>query len=219
MSWKYKFILWVLFISWLTPIVAYGYKFGFGIWGNPSEWSDLGSYIGGIYTPILSFITLAMISTQIFIQNQQHQHSLIQHQEEQIKEYIFGIDAALERQFEDRSVRDFLVDILSHIEDKDINSIPADLVFEFNQMNHRVYSMWCEVIKCLLVLDGLSSGSLHNRIAFHSNKNKVIAYLNPQTCRMLDRFHYVFSIKCRDLGIPVETVTCKYYYSDLRIGL
>ncbi len=71
---------------------------------------------------------------------------------------------------------------------------------------------------CLTVLENISNQSVYNKVVFASNKNKVIAYLNPQTCRMLDRFHFIFICKCKELGIFIDTDTPEYYYSDLRTG-
>ncbi|MGF1718293.1 hypothetical protein L4D08_25910 [Photobacterium chitinilyticum] len=213
-----KLILLSIGVILLLPILSYMYKFGFGLWEKPDEWSDLGGYIGGVYTPILSLITLAVISIQIFIQHQQHQHSLIQHQEEQIKEYLLALEHALDVIVGETSSRDFLVGLLRDISQTDIKDIPAELVMNFNHLNHRIYSMWCEVMTSLLVLEKISNQNVYNRVVFASNKNKVIAYLNPQTCRMLDRYHYVFISKAQELGIPLEVNLVKYYYSDLRTG-
>lgn len=70
-----NFIVVFFFSAAITNTSLYAYRFGLGLWEMPDEWADLGSYVGGIYTPILSLITLAVISVQIFIQNQQFQHS------------------------------------------------------------------------------------------------------------------------------------------------
>ncbi|MGS3180323.1 hypothetical protein ACB265_13020 [Aeromonas dhakensis] len=211
-----KILLWSSFLVLLLPILAYMYRFGLGLWEMPNEWADLGSYVGGIYTPILSLITLAVISVQIFIQNQQFQHSLIQHQEGQIKEYLAALEDALDMDTGDGSSRDFLVDMLKDVSKEDVKNIPIELVMNFNQFNHRIYSMWSEVIKCLVILERISNQNLYNKVVFSSNKNKIIAYLNPQSCRMLDRYHYVFITKCQELGLPFDVnPACKYYYSDL----
>lgn len=213
-----KFILGSLFVVLLVPILAYMYKFGLGFWEQPNEWADLGGYVGGVYTPILSLITLTVISMQIFIQHQQYQHSLIQHQEEQIKEYLIALEEALTINIDNVSSRDFLVSLCRDISKDKIKDISAESIMNFNQCNHRLYSMWSEVMICLTVLENISNQSVYNKVVFASNKNKVIAYLNPQTCRMLDRFHFIFICKCKELGIFIDTETPEYYYSDLRTG-
>ncbi|TOK18166.1 hypothetical protein CGI23_24540 [Vibrio parahaemolyticus] len=213
-----KVILWSLFVVLLMPILAYIYKFGLGLWDKPDEWSDLGGYVGGIYAPILSIVTLVVISIQIFIQHQQYQHSLIQHQEEQIKEYLTALEQALDVEVGEISSRDFLVSLCRDVSKDTIKLIPAELVMDFNKCNHRLYSMWCEVMKCLAVLENISNQNVYNKVVFASNKNKVIAYLNPQTCRMLDRFHFIFLCKCEEINVHIDTQGLKYYYSDLRNG-
>ncbi|MCH7349864.1 hypothetical protein [Aeromonas sp. MR7] len=218
MNKQVKIILGSFFVILLSPILAYIYKFGFGFWEQSSEWSDLGSYVGGTYTPILSLITLAIISTQIFIQHQQYQYSLIQHQEDQIKEYLIALEEALTVNIDGISSRDFLVSLFRNISKDNVKDISVEIIMEFNQCNHRLYSMWCEVMKCLVILENISNQNVYNKVVFASNKNKVIAYLNPQTCRMLDRFHFILIYKCKELGIFIDAQAPKYYYSDLRTG-
>ncbi|MCR9845955.1 hypothetical protein [Vibrio antiquarius] len=128
-----KVILWSLFVVLLMPILAYIYKFGLGLWDKPDEWSDLGGYVGGVYAPILSIVTLVVISIQIFIQHQQYQH-----QEEQIKEYLVALEQALDVKVGEISSRDFLVSLCRDVSKDSINVIPAELVMDFNQCNHRL---------------------------------------------------------------------------------
>lgn len=56
----------------ILPIALYIYKFGFGLWNIHSDWAEMGSAIGGLYTPILSILTLCVLVIQLKIQRQMH---------------------------------------------------------------------------------------------------------------------------------------------------
>ncbi len=52
------------------PIIFYIYNFGLGIWQEHSDWAVMGSALGGIYTPILAILTLAVLIKQLQLQVQ-----------------------------------------------------------------------------------------------------------------------------------------------------
>ena len=52
----------------LIPLAIYAYQFGLGIWPTHDDWAKMGSALGGIYTPILSVLTLYMIYRQLRLQ-------------------------------------------------------------------------------------------------------------------------------------------------------
>ncbi len=76
---KYNWQHWVIvLIFWggvLAPVGIYTYQFGFGIWDSNQDWANMGSAIGGLYTPILSFFTIFIIGMQLWRQNQSEAHS------------------------------------------------------------------------------------------------------------------------------------------------
>ncbi|TWX67813.1 hypothetical protein ESZ36_10905 [Colwellia demingiae] len=52
----------------LTPLILYASQFGFGIWSSHSEWSEMGSALGGVYTPILTIFMVGILYRQTVIQ-------------------------------------------------------------------------------------------------------------------------------------------------------
>ncbi|WP_368485841.1 hypothetical protein ABZP26_17840 [Pseudoalteromonas sp. SD03] len=71
---KEKFYIPIIGIVLALPIVAYSYQFGFGLWESNQEWAEMGSAIGGFYTPILSILTLVVLVKQFQLQKNMHKH-------------------------------------------------------------------------------------------------------------------------------------------------
>ncbi|EJL6467360.1 hypothetical protein ACHELS_004227 [Vibrio vulnificus] len=50
-----------------TPIYLYSYQFGFGLWSSHSRWGELGSFFGGVFGPIFSFISIVILSLTLVL--------------------------------------------------------------------------------------------------------------------------------------------------------
>ncbi|WP_460371624.1 hypothetical protein ACOYXF_08810 [Pseudomonas sp. Tul1A2] len=53
-----------------VAIFAYRYKFGGDLSANSSDWSNFGSYIGGVFGPLISFVTLLAVLRTVFLQRE-----------------------------------------------------------------------------------------------------------------------------------------------------
>jgi hypothetical protein len=62
LNWQHLIIIVVFWGTLISPIAFYTYTFGFGIWENNEDWGQMGSAIGGLYTPILSLFTFMLRS-------------------------------------------------------------------------------------------------------------------------------------------------------------
>ena len=58
----------------MMPLAFYAYQFGFGLWDSHREWAEMGSAIGGLYTPILSILTFGVLLKQFHLQKNMHAH-------------------------------------------------------------------------------------------------------------------------------------------------
>ncbi|MFM2345068.1 MAG: hypothetical protein RLZZ210_1681, partial [Pseudomonadota bacterium] len=52
----------------LIPIIFYIYNFSYGISNKTSDWANFGTFLSGIYTPILSILTLLLLYKQYIVQ-------------------------------------------------------------------------------------------------------------------------------------------------------
>lgn len=60
----------------ISPIAVYSYQFGFGIWPSNEDWSRMGSALGGLYSPIIGLLTLALLYRQQKFSESSHERSL-----------------------------------------------------------------------------------------------------------------------------------------------
>lgn len=62
----------VLFVvvSIVVAIVIYRYKFSGGLASSSSEWSNFGTYIGGVFGPLISFVTLLVVLKTVYMQRE-----------------------------------------------------------------------------------------------------------------------------------------------------
>lgn len=77
---------WFLSITFILLSVAiavslYRYKFGSVLSGISSEWSNFGSYMGGIFGPLVSFMTLLAVLKTVYLQRE-----LLDAQKQEFKE-------------------------------------------------------------------------------------------------------------------------------------
>ncbi|WP_394141908.1 hypothetical protein [Vibrio chagasii] len=77
LNWQHITILVIFWGTLVSPIAFYIYTFGFGIWENNDDWGQMGSAIGGLYTPILSLFTFMLLGLQLYRQNQVDRHNQI----------------------------------------------------------------------------------------------------------------------------------------------
>lgn len=155
---RQKLIVLFIIVVLISPVGAYIHQFGIGFWSTPSEWSELGSYIGGVYTPILTVLTLLVLSVQIYIQLIQHRQTLIVHQEKQLDDYIHELNLELDQNIsESLTLRSYL-NLL--FRDESLATIPymdGNVLFGINEKHHKLYSMWSGAMGCLKSIKGYSS--------------------------------------------------------------
>ncbi|MFM2623043.1 hypothetical protein [Vibrio owensii] len=71
-----KKIVWAfLIVTYLIPILLYAYTFGVGVWKEHQSWSEMGSALGGIYSPLVAFTTLLLLYRQQSFHEDSHKKS------------------------------------------------------------------------------------------------------------------------------------------------
>ncbi|WP_157577417.1 hypothetical protein [Shewanella waksmanii] len=64
-----KLFIAIAILAVVMPIGLYIDNFGVGYWSNHTHWAELGSFFGGILTPILTFISIILILLQLRTMN------------------------------------------------------------------------------------------------------------------------------------------------------
>ncbi|WP_460152789.1 hypothetical protein [Pseudomonas sp. S2_B07] len=59
-----------ILIAFAIAIYIYRYKFGGSLSGQSSDWSNFGSYVGGVFGPLVSFVTLLAVLKTVFLQRE-----------------------------------------------------------------------------------------------------------------------------------------------------
>ncbi|EKO3403001.1 hypothetical protein N6C02_004319 [Vibrio fluvialis] len=95
---KFKVLLALCFLVLVTPILFYIYQFGFGLWSEHSDWASMGSALGGLYTPILALLTLAVLVKQLQIQAQSRDYE----QRETSRKLVFDMVEKFAQKIEER---------------------------------------------------------------------------------------------------------------------
>jgi len=61
-------ILLLLILS-AVPISIYIHKFGIGLWKNHQDWAHLGSFFGGVLSPVFTFISTILLICTVYYSN------------------------------------------------------------------------------------------------------------------------------------------------------
>lgn len=94
------FILLAVFIL-LLPLLLYIYQFGLSLSTEHSRWSEFGSYLTGIYSPLIALVALFILTTQLLIQRamskHHHDQAFVNSAREDINFYINKLENYLDR--------------------------------------------------------------------------------------------------------------------------
>ena len=189
----------VLAIVISAPIAVYIATFGFHITSDHARWGEMGSAMSGIYTPILSILTLAVLIIQVRLLNQSTIHesdqSYIQETRSDVEFYLAQIDIELEKivQGGKRNVRMYLSEGFAFSDIESLKSTKlVNVAQALNREFPRLSSIWSAYCSRL---EGLGSQQhypyKHNFIAA---QEKAIAMVSFETCVALDNFNWCFSV-------------------------
>lgn len=190
----------------IAPVAAYVFQFGIGFWEKPEEWSDLRGYIGGVYAPILTLLTLSVLFMQIYLQMVQHRQHLVSLQETLLTEYLGELNNELDKEVgEGLTLRNYLIGTYNNLNSSALKGLDLTVVNELNQAHHKLYSMWSGAMACLSYIKTCSNIKNLESTHYPIQKNKIIAYMGPQVCSSLDKHNYAMQLLLKALT-KVETV-------------
>jgi hypothetical protein len=177
----------------LAPVIVYTYTFGANISNNHARWAEFGSAIGGIYSPILAMLTLAVLVWQVALQRQmniyEYDQAYLQQARSDIEFYsnqlvnIIGSTV-----LPGKTLRDLLHENFQPTDAAELDSIKLK---ELSASTHHLipasFDVWAAVYPTLM---GLEAGKtrMYN-LTLSASQQKLIALLSFETCVTLDNFH------------------------------
>jgi hypothetical protein len=193
----------------LLPLLLYIYQFGFSLSTEHSRWSEFGSYLTGIYSPVIALVALFILANQLLIQRSmgkhQHDQAFVNSAREDINFYIGKLENYLEKDFKDGvSIKDY---IDTHFRFLDSEALTSQGVIahiqSFNKEHQYIFDIWLALYPILKGLEASKSYPYEHN--FEAAKLRISSCLSFGTCAAIDNIYYVISRDCNN---------GKYYYTD-----
>ncbi len=194
----------------LLPLLLYIYQFGFSLSTEHSNWSEFGSYLTGIYSPLIALVALFILANQLLIQRSigkhQHDQAFINSAREDINFYINKLENFLEKDFEDgTSIKDYIDTHFRFLDSKAlVNQGVIAHIQSFNEKHRYIFDIWLALYPILKGLEASKSYPYEHN--FEAAKLRISSCLSFGTCVAIDNIYYVISRDCNN---------GKYYYMDV----
>ena len=187
----------------IGPLVFYVCTFGTHISSSHQQWAEFGSFMSGIYSPILTLATIIVLGFQVALQSRQTalQQQINDHELDQayliraqsdIEFYATRMEVVLESTaFHDVTLRSHLHKHFQPTSIKDLDSIELrQLAANMHYSIPATLDLWAAVYPILMGLDAGKKKIMFN-LAYDSSAQKLIALLGMESCVALDNFHRV----------------------------
>ena len=181
----------------VLPVCLYLYSFGFSLSDNHTRWGEFGSLLGGIYSPLLAFLALAVLVNQVKSQNfattYQIDHSFIEQSRADLQFYLERLDAALNANHSTGvTVKEFLKQTYCYRSPEDLQSPEAKLLAKQFLLQHQsVFDIWSAVYPIIMGLEAPKKFPYEHNAT--SARQKTIVLLTYAACVALDNLHYCSS--------------------------
>ncbi|MBO2901026.1 hypothetical protein ACFX5Z_05760 [Aeromonas dhakensis] len=183
-------IIVVVFVLLFSPVALYVNTFGGDLSQDHSRWAEFGSAIGGIYAPILGFITLVVLIRQLYLQKQMNDQYYLQQAREDIEFYASQLSNILDESLVGnvtlRAVlhEKFMFCSPENLCSMDMKNIAIDIHKDIPQ----ALDIWAAIYPVLIGLS-VADDSLF-KMTLASSKQKLVALLSFEICVALDSLHF-----------------------------
>lgn len=181
----------------LVPILVYGWVFGTELSRDHQRWSEMGSAMSGIYTPLLTLLTFAVLLAQVRLQASMTRHTFDQSFVQQARDTItFSLEQLakeMSQEVEDGSdIKRLLVGAFAYASAERLAEPTfIEVAKSLNQRHHRLISFWSEFYSAMAAL------RVHDfdpySTTFTSMKQRAIAVLSYEGCAALDNLVWCVS--------------------------
>lgn len=194
----------LLVIFLIVPLMLYAYTFGTQISISHQQWAEFGSFISGIYSPILTLVTIIVLGFQVALQSRQTalQQQINDHERDQayliraysdIEFYATRMEVVLNSTaFQDDTLRSHLHKHFQPTSVENLDSIELrQLAANIHYSIPAALDLWAAVYPILIGLDAYKKTMFN--LAYVSSSQKLIALLGMESCVALENFHRVQS--------------------------
>lgn len=209
---KAIYFLIVVFILIITPIVFFILQFNVGFFDTVSEWGDVGSFFGGVYSPILSFLTLFLLLFQSSIMKSQmnlmNAQTNLQASQLEIQKIILEKDdvasrttkaltstarlkSALESEVESAVFKKISRLALLNNAVQMFEKSPEKFQREMHAYQtelHDVFANWVLVLGSIWDIENVATDEYLMKNSQEALSLEVVTLLGFETCNTLDRF-------------------------------
>ncbi|MFQ1976847.1 hypothetical protein ACK36B_04570 [Aeromonas veronii] len=184
------FIIIVVLVLLFSPIAFYVNTFGGELSQDHSRWAEFGSAIGGVYAPILGFITLIVLIRQLSLQKQMNDQYYLQQAREDIEFYASQLSNILDESLVSnvplRAVlhEKFMFCSPENLCSMDMKNISIDI----HKVMPQALDIWAAIYPVLIGLSAVDDSSF--KVTLASSKQKLVALLSVEICVVLDNLHF-----------------------------
>lgn len=185
----------------IAPVATYVSMFGWAMSNNHARWSEFGTFMAGVYSPIIGVFTLMILRGQFKLQRRQfiEQQQQIQKQvyesqiERAVEEINFFVDR-LEKQFaKDASAENSFEQVITRLFQTDsMDVLNSDEFREkasiFDRQHPKIMPTWGAIHINTAFLSMLENQA--GEMAYLSCNHKLIAVFSYEVCAVLDNYHY-----------------------------
>jgi hypothetical protein len=203
----------ISFICIISPFILYINHFGATLSSNNSDWGNFGSFISGIYTPIISILTILILYKQLEQQNVFNKHEIenkhIQKSSDNILHHSKLLLSIIDNKSpkHDHTYRE-LLSLFSSADNK--NELLSHNFFviadEINLECPQIYSAWSSINSFLVGLN--TPENINYESALLAEMSKLMSSLTFKTCAELENFQHSLTTK------KIKTTT-KYFFSPI----
>ena len=186
----------------MLPLLLYTHQFGFSVSDNHSRWSEFGSILSGIYSPLIALVALIILAIQLVVQRAMTKHQFdqtyINAAREDINFYINKIEQYLEKEYEEGiSIKEYIDANFRFLEAKDFSRQDViNNILSFHKKHQYIVDIWLAIYP---ILTGLSANKSypyeHN---YHGSILRISSCLSFGTCTAIDNMYYVITRDCQN---------------------
>jgi len=188
-----KRAIWICAAMYAAPLVIYAAKFPFELSSDHGRWAEFGSFLVGVYAPVVALTTLTVLLVQVGLQKQINDHAFTQAHISQAREdiafYALQLSDHLNRvaipggSFRFVLHSEFQPQTIADLDSDRLRTLAADV----DAGMPSIIGMWGSVYPILM---GLAEGDTKTfKMTLNSSLQKLIALLSFETCVALDNFH------------------------------